>query len=283
MNKKCRLSVVSVSDFEPNQSKLWKDERALIKALANQDIQESFEVILVESKQNLDQIVPTDFYHFIPDLKVHYYDSIKSAALKDYGVILSSGEYVAVLESDCVPSRNWLRLLLEAVVNNEWVIASGRTFYGDETTYRRIMNLLHRNWYDHGKSCETNYISNNGAVYSREILEKFPYPDSVTPFLSAQIRNKQIQREGYRFYFERSVTMSISFHSCRNCCSQNCIETYKVAYGVAKNICAGMTGHYSWLLCSLNFSPFLQGSLMQSIKSKVSQAAHTGSLFTKFL
>ncbi len=207
MNKKCQLSVVLVSDFEPNHSKSWKNERALIQALADQDIAEPFEVILVESEQKRDQTVPAYLYHSIPDLKVHYYDSIKSATLKTYGVSLSSGRYIAVLESDCVPSKNWLRLLLEVIVNKEWVVASGRTYYGEETTYRRIMNLLHRSWDDHGRSCETRHISNNGAVYKRQILEKFPFPDAVTPFQSAQIRNAQIRQEGYRFYFERAVTM----------------------------------------------------------------------------
>ncbi len=207
MNKTCRLSVVFVSDFEPNHSKSWKNERALIQALADQDIAEPFEVILVESEQKRDQTVPTYLYHTIPDLKVHYYDSIKSATLKNYGVSLSSGRYIAVLESDCVPSKNWLRLLLEVIVNKGCVVASGRTYYGEETAYRRIMNLLHRSLDDHGRSCETRHISNNGAVYKREILEKFPYPDSVTPYISAQIRNAQIRQEDHRFYFERAVTM----------------------------------------------------------------------------
>lgn len=69
------------------------------------------------------------------------------------------------------------------------------------------MNLLHRSWYDHGRSCETSYVSNNGAVYKREILEKYPYPNAVTPFISAEIRNQKIYQAGHRFYYERAVTM----------------------------------------------------------------------------
>jgi hypothetical protein len=120
---------------------------------------------------------------------------------------LSSGKYIAVLESDCIPGTNWLRLLLEPVVNNDCAISSGRTYYGEETSYKRIMNLLHRSWYDHGKSCETSYISNNGAIYKREILETYPYPDAVSPFLSAQIRNNKIRQAGHRLYYEREVLM----------------------------------------------------------------------------
>lgn len=208
MSEKCRLSVVLVSDFEPTSMKSWKDERALLLALANQDIQEPFEVVLVESEQNKKQVVPDELYQLIPDLIIGYYDSDQSATLKDFGVGLSSGDYIAVLESDCIPGTNWLRLLLGPVINNDCAISSGRTSYGEETSYKRIMNLLHRSWYDHGKSCETSYISNNGAIYKREILEMFPYPDAVSPFLSAQIRNEKIHQAGHRLYYERSVVMT---------------------------------------------------------------------------
>lgn len=207
MSKTHRLSVVLVSDFEPTSTKSWKGERALLQALADQDIEEPFEVVLVESEQNKNQTVPEQLYQLIPDLIVGYYDSDQSATLKDFGVGLSSGEYIAVLESDCIPSANWLRLLLEPVVNKDYAISSGRTYYGEKTSYKRIMNLLHRSWYDHGKSCETNYISNNGAIYTREVLEMHPYPNAVSPFLSAQIRNEKINKAGHRLYYEREVLM----------------------------------------------------------------------------
>nr|MCH9698331.1 glycosyltransferase [Gammaproteobacteria bacterium] len=197
-----------VSDYEPNCIKSWECEEALIHSLAAQDISESFEVILVESEENIDQPIPVEISQLLPDLKVIYHPSAKSAVLKDFGVSQSKGRYVAVIESDCIPSENWLRLLLAALTSNEdYVVSSGRTFYGDDTPYHRILNVLHRSWDDLGKSGRTSRISNNGAIYQREILEKFMYPDSATPYLSAELRNRQIQKAGYQFYFERNATM----------------------------------------------------------------------------
>jgi len=201
------LSVVSVSDYEPGAEKTWNDEKALIIAIAEQDLAIPFEVILVESTKHRGQPVPSEFFDLIPDLKVHYCDSEQSATLKDYGVSVSNGTYIAVLESDCIPAKNWLRLLLEAVDAQEYDIVSGRTYYGEETAYQRVMNLMHRSWDDPGSSGSTEEISNNGAVYHREILEKYPYPDAVTPFISAAIRNKKIREGGHRFYFERTAKM----------------------------------------------------------------------------
>ena len=127
MNPDCQLSVVLVSDFEPSGSRSWKDEKALVQALARQEIDEPYEVILVESAQHRAEPVPASLYEAVPNLQVHYFDSIKSAALKDYGVLQARGRYVAVLESDCLPEPQWLGRLFQIVRNGEWAIASGRS------------------------------------------------------------------------------------------------------------------------------------------------------------
>ena len=188
-------------------SKSWKDEKALVQALARQEIDEPYEVILVESARHRAEPVPASLYEALPNLQIHYFDSLKSAALKDYGVLQARGRYVAVLESDCLPEPQWLGRLFEIVHNGEWAIASGRTHYGHETTYHRVLSLLHRSWYDTGKSGSTDYVSNNGAIYERAVLEKYPYPDSTTPFLSAHLRNDRILADGHRIYFDRDVIM----------------------------------------------------------------------------
>ena len=74
-----RLCVISVSDYEAGEQKTWQDELALLEALSNQDIDEDFDVVLVESTQVKDQPVPDQLYLYIPQLKILYYDSIQSA------------------------------------------------------------------------------------------------------------------------------------------------------------------------------------------------------------
>jgi hypothetical protein len=207
LDKEIKLSVVTVSDYEPDGIKTWHDERKILSALSHQDINIDFEVILVESKAVSQQDVPTELYKMLPNLKVIYFDSDKSATLKDYGVSQSVGQYIAVLESDCVPSENWLQLLLEAVDQNNYDAASGRTFYGEENSYRRVMNLLHRSYDDPGISSATRFVSNNGAIYQRHLLEQYTYPDAATPFQSAEMRNTKMRNDGYDFYYERQVTM----------------------------------------------------------------------------
>jgi hypothetical protein len=69
------------------------------------------------------------------------------------------------------------------------------------------MNLLGRSFDDLGESGLTTYISNNGAIYRRSVLERFPYPEASTPFLSSRMRNQSIKESGHILYFSRNATM----------------------------------------------------------------------------
>ncbi|MBD1872387.1 glycosyltransferase [Nodosilinea sp. FACHB-131] len=201
------ISVIVVSDFEGAESKLWSDEEVMLKALAQQDFTEQFEVVLVENGEFQDQ-VPKGLYEIFPRLKLLFTNETQSASLKDYGVEHTTSNLVAVLEADCPPNRKWLRVLAESMRQNpDIAVVSGRTSYGDETMYKRVMSLLDRSWDDYGKPSYTPIISNNGALYKREVLEKFPYPETITPFLSATLRNNQIRDAGYKFYFEPEAVM----------------------------------------------------------------------------
>lgn len=201
------ISVVVVSDFEGAEGKLWKDEEVMLEALAQQDFAEPFEVVLVENEEFQNQ-VPKRLYEIFPNLRLLFTNEVKSAKLKDYGVKHTTSELVAVLEADCPPNRQWLRVLVEAMRQNPDVaVVSGLTNYGNETMYKRVMSLLDRSWDDFGKSCYTPIISNNGALYKREVLEQFPYPEAITPFLSATLRNNKIREAKYKFYFEPEAVM----------------------------------------------------------------------------
>lgn len=125
-----RLSVVVVSDYEANEEKTWKDEEQVLKSLADQDIDGSFNIILVENN-NAESSVPSDLYQKYPLLKIIFTDESQSAKLKDHGVKHAETEYVAVIEADCLPNREWLRVLYETLhQQKDFSVVSGRTTYG---------------------------------------------------------------------------------------------------------------------------------------------------------
>jgi hypothetical protein len=196
-----------VSDFEAGE-KTWKDEIAMAQCLASQDGYASFPLIFVESALHRHVPPPKAVEDAFPNATIVYHDSTKSAAMKDYGVSLCTTEWVAVLEADSVPARDWLRSLLDAAAEHpEYDVITGRTTYGTDSSWQRALNLLDRSFDDHGHSQPTQFISNNGALYRTQVLRKFPYPEAETPFLSSRLRNQQIIQAGHKVYFEhRAVT-----------------------------------------------------------------------------
>lgn len=199
------FSVVVVSDFEPGE-KTWKDEIGMARMLARQDIGQSFPLIIVESEAHRATPVPAELTATFPDVQVVYHASEASAELKDYGVSLCTTEWVAVLEADAAPDAGWLRALLEAAAAHpQYQVFSGRTHYGAETSWQRVLNLLDRSFDDPGRSGDTRHISNNGALYRTEVLRRFPYPSAQSPFLSSRLRNRQIFEAGHRAWFERGA------------------------------------------------------------------------------
>lgn len=200
-------SVVVASDYEESEEKTWEIERKILTALANQDFEEPFEIILVDYKIYQESL-PKDLGDILPNLKIIFSNDAESAKRKDYGVKFSTSELVAVLEADCVPSQSWLRILVEDLRTlPDMVAVSGRTTYGDDSIYKRALSLIDRSFDDLGKSGKTQFISNNGALYRRHILEEFPYPEAITPFLSSRIRNQSILDAGHQFYFDPRVSM----------------------------------------------------------------------------
>jgi hypothetical protein len=139
-----------------------------------------------------------------PDLQVVYAPGEASAQLKDCGVRRTSTPWVAVFEADSTPEPDWLRIVYgEACARPEFSIFSGRTHYGTESSWKRVLNLLDRSAHDLGSSGETTRISNNNALYKTDVLKRFPYPEAITPFLSARLRNQKIRGSGVRCFFER--------------------------------------------------------------------------------
>ncbi len=206
MTESLELTVLVVSDFEVSEEKTWQDEIDILRALAQQDVEVPFKVMVVESESNRHQAPPDVLFELIPDLELLYAPSTLSAEMKDYGVQRCTTPWVAVFEADAVPAPDWLRrLYARAKSQPDHVIFSGRTWYGDETSWHRALGLLDRSYDDAGVSGDTVHISNNGALYRTDVLKAFPYPDAPTPFLSSRRRNGKILAAGHICYSDRDA------------------------------------------------------------------------------
>lgn len=196
-----RLTVIVVSDTE-GARKTWEDEIAAIKALAAQDFDEPFALMIVEPVSQKGEPVPAAVRQPIEDFTIHYAPTEKSAGLKDAGIARCETEWLVVLDADCAPHPNWLRLMMAAAdAHPEYAAYSGRTFYGDETSLLRVLNILDRSGEDFGKDGPSLVVQNNAALFKTEIIKQFPYRDMPSPFCSPGPRGWAMMNKGHKFYY----------------------------------------------------------------------------------
>lgn len=202
------LAVVVVSEYEASDVKTWRDERRALDALAKQDIDVPFNVVLVESEAHR-ETTPSDLFALFPGLQLAYCPSDQSAAMKNFGAAMCDAPWVALIEADVVPDPGWLRrLYARAQAMPDYSIFTARTDYGFDTSWSRVCSLLDRSFDDYGRSQESRHISGNAALYRASVLKEFPYPEG-SPFVSARQRDIAIKKAGHRAFFEHD---SVSRH-----------------------------------------------------------------------
>ncbi len=126
--------------------------------------------------------------------------------MKSYGAAQTDAPLIAIFEADAAPNPGWLRLLYQRAVEfPDYAVFTGRTTYGDETSWKRVLSLLDRSFDDYGRSCESRHISSNAALYRAQALRDFPYAPAPTPFVAARQRDAKIAEAGLRKYFDREA------------------------------------------------------------------------------
>ncbi len=144
------LSIVVVSDYAAGEEKSWGDLRRALQAWSEQDGTPVEEFILAESSR-LKGRIPQDVFELVPNMKVLYIDTESSYELKNRAVEAATGEWVAIVDADCIPQRSWIRVLRADLTEHPGVAAiSARTLYSGRSRMERLLGLLARSYLDPG-------------------------------------------------------------------------------------------------------------------------------------
>lgn len=112
-----RLSVIVVSDYAAGAEKSWEDLRRALRAWVDQEGVPAEEFMLVESSRFKGQI-PSDVLAMVPNMTVLYIDAESSYELKNRAVEAATGDWLAIVDADCIPQRSWLRVLRAAIAEH---------------------------------------------------------------------------------------------------------------------------------------------------------------------
>ena len=204
------VTVVTLTDFEVGTPRAWDDLRRTLRGLAQQDFQESAEFFLLEDERLKDQI-PVDLTEILPQLRIELSKNSLQYDLKSEAARLGTAEIVVLLDADCVPVPEWLRLLVEAMrTHPEVSVVSGKTRYAGKTFLERACGVLCRAYVDRKNSDYTRYISNNNAAFRRAVLKKHPLPTRAGPF-SSKLHAESIMRDGWKLWFEPWASVTHAF------------------------------------------------------------------------
>ena len=209
-NKSARLSVIVVSDYAAGEEKSWEDLRRALRAWAEQEDTPAEEFILVESARFKGRI-PSDVLGLVSNMKVLHVDAESSYELKNRAVEAASGDWVAIVDADCIPSRSWLRVLRAAIVEHPDAAAvSARTLYPGRSHMERILGLLSRSYLDPGRAGHTRFISGNAAAFRRDVYRRHPLPVGMGAFAS-RIQSEAFLRDGATLWFDPDLMVVHDF------------------------------------------------------------------------
>ena len=204
------ISVVIVSDYAAGGPASLRDIRRALAALAQQDLREPAEFLLIESEGFRDQLGP-DLSAILPSLRTLFFPEKDSYSLKNHGVGAASAEYVALLDADCIPDPTWLRRLLAVLRDNASLAAvSGRTVYPDDSFSARVSALLSRSYLDRGRAAATHFIAINNCAFRRSAYLGHPLPTGIGTF-SSRLQSEKLVREGWTLWFDPDIQVIHDF------------------------------------------------------------------------
>lgn len=192
------ICLVIVSEFETGP-KTWQDEDACLRASMADTVAVPAQIIVAASAQDADTPHP-DWSDLGVPIEVVFVDSEKSGEIKNGATAHVQQDLVAVVEADCVAEPGWLDGLYQTWLKDPSVDAvSALTTYAPTSSLRRVASLFDRGYlYDLRADGTAEHISNNGALYTKSLLERFPYDGDASPYVSAERRLQAMHQAGVR-------------------------------------------------------------------------------------
>ena len=209
-NKPVNLSVIVVSDYAAGREKSWEDLRRALRAWAGQEGKSADEFMLVESSRFKGQI-PSDVSETVPNMTILYIDAESSYELKNRAAEAATGDWLAIVDADCIPQRSWLQVLRDAIAEHPAAAAiSAKTMYPGRSRMERMLGLLSRSYLDPGRRGQTRFISGNAACFQREVYRRHPLPVGLGAFAS-RIQSEAFLRDNETLLFDPELVVVHDF------------------------------------------------------------------------
>jgi len=209
-DKLASLSVIVVSDYAAGKEKSWEDLRRALQAWRDQEGTPAEEFLLVESSRFKGRI-PSDVLGMIPSMRVLYIDAESSYELKNRAVEAATGDWVVIVDADCIPRHSFIQGLRAAMTRHPEVAAiSAKTLYPGRSRMERVLGLLSRSYLDPGNRGPIRFISGSAACFRREAFRRHPLPVGLGAFAS-RIQSEAFLRNGATLWYDPELVVVHDF------------------------------------------------------------------------
>jgi hypothetical protein len=204
------ITLVIVSDFEPGP-KTWDDEDDCLRRALADPYGIPAEVVIAAASSFRDT-APPDWSDLPVPVRLIFADSVFSGTIKNAATEHAGQELVAVVEADCLSTPGWLAELYRTFLAHPGLDAvTGLTMYEPTSAMRRVAALYDRGYLEERlANGDAKHVSNNGALYRKPVLMRFPFPDDPNPFVSAHLRHNTMRAANTRVGLAREA---VQYHA----------------------------------------------------------------------
>ena len=178
--------------------------RDTIEALLNQNYPKNkYEIIVVDDGSKDDTIKIVKSYKKVRLIQQKHKGP---AAARNLGAKKARGSILLFTDSDCIPSKNWIRDMIEPLKNSEIVGVSGtyKTLNKESIVARFVGYEIARNHEMMKKQKYIDFVGSYSAAYRKDIFLKFGGFDESFPIASGEDPELsfRIAKAGYKMVFQ---------------------------------------------------------------------------------
>lgn len=206
MNSDSRRETVSVVIETVNEeTDPVLDLESVLEGLSKQTYgAEQLEIIIVVAPQNTPRASTGSHnlnINIIESQNTTYY------GMKTTGIAASTGDIVALLDSDCVPSPHWCASFVSRIRDGADVVA-GKTRYPKEVRYAQTFNFFNFGYIHADENGIANSFLPNNVAFRREVIQKHQFAPGIKRGGAGHLLGAKLKSLGYVMVYEpnQSVT-----------------------------------------------------------------------------
>ncbi len=200
-----------------------------IESLLNQDYKDKYEVIVVDDGSTDDTAqIMTRYY---PAVKFIKQSNAGPAAARNRGASEANGEIILFTDSDCVPQRDWIRMMVEPFHENKDVVGvKGRYRTKQRELTARFVQMEYEDKYRYmEKEDFIDFIDTYSAGFRKEkFMEMKGYDTEFSVACAEDVElSYRLAKRGYKMIFN---PQAIVYHRHPSSIMDYLKKKYKFAY-----------------------------------------------------